>query len=134
MKKIILTLCLFTFTLLHAQQIACDTNSCTKQKTGKYEIELVKKCSNRLNVYVNDRMGKPLINTDIIGYIAFFYKGGDMVTEELFQYPQSNYLEAEIPRTGFYNFKVSLVINGETVSTFFDNECTLRTLMNAESW
>ncbi|PBQ30543.1 hypothetical protein CNR22_01745 [Sphingobacteriaceae bacterium] len=127
---------IFFFTsifLLKAQKISCDTNSCIKHTAGRYEIELVKKCGNRLHVYVNEVSGKALMNTIIIGYIAFYYKGGTMATEDLYQYPFSNYLEAEIPRTGFYNFKVSLIINGESVSAFFDNECTRRTLADLES-
>jgi hypothetical protein len=131
--KTLLAFFLFAFNILYAQQITCDTNSCVKKKAGSYQIELVKKCSTHLNVYVNDQKGKPLLNVPLIGYIDFFYNDGTFVIEELYQYPQTNYMEAEIPRAGFYNCKVTLIINNQTVAAYFDNECIHRALGDTEN-
>jgi hypothetical protein len=126
MKKIIAMLCLFTSFFSRAQEKMCDTNSCIKKKAGDYQVELVKQCSDRLDIYVNDSKDKPLIDTAIIGYVEFFFNDNTYVVEDFYQYPKTNFLEAEIPCTGFRNFKVTLIIKKQTVFTYFDNECTLK--------
>lgn len=126
MKITVIALFTLVSIFAQAQEVICDTTTCTKKKAGKYLVEVVRKCSDRLSVYVNDSKGKPVLNTTIIGFAEFFFHDNTYVVEDFYQYPQTNFLEAEIPRTGFYDFKIVLVINSQTFEATFDNECTLR--------
>jgi hypothetical protein len=97
-------------------------------KAGKYKIELERKCSDRLTFYVHSAKDKQLATKDILGYVDFFYFNNTYFVEELYHFAGTNKLEAMIPCTGYFNIKITLVIDKETVSAFFDNECTLYAL------
>jgi len=128
MKIIIVVLCLCFSSLMQAQRITCDTSSCVKKKAGNYQIQVVKKCSDRLNIYVNHTGDTLLVNESILGYVDYFFKDHTYVVEDFYRYPNTNYFEAEIPSTDFYDFKITLVIKGQTVEVYFENECTLKAL------
>ncbi|MBL7931280.1 MAG: hypothetical protein JNL60_05245 [Bacteroidia bacterium] len=113
------------FLKMAAQQDVCDSSACYVAKAGKYKIELEKKCSDRLVFYIHSPHDLTMENTEMIGYVDFFYLDNNFFIEEIYRYRGTNKLEVPIPYPGFFDFKISLVINKETVSATFHNECIL---------
>lgn len=123
----------FIFFGAKGQVDVCDTSSCMVGKAGKYKVELERKCSDKLTIYVHSPKDLTLKTKEILGYVDYFYSDANYFVEELYRYPGANKLEAPIPCTGYFNLKVTLVIDKETISVFFDNECTLRALFNFDT-
>jgi hypothetical protein len=125
MKNMALFILLFSLLAAKAQD-KCDTSVCLHEKAGKYKIEMEKSCGDKLTVYVHTADNAPLLGKEILGYVDYFYSAKNYAVEDLYQFPGSNRLEAVIPSPGYFNAKVTLVIDKETVSAFFNNECMLR--------
>ncbi|PBQ30526.1 hypothetical protein CNR22_01660 [Sphingobacteriaceae bacterium] len=108
-----------------AQTHACDANTCTRKRAGSYQIE-VSGCINYMDVTIYHKNNKPLAGTELTGYAEFYYPDESCLTEELAQFARTNSLRVKVPYPGFNNFKIALIINGQTVYAFFDNDCNLR--------
>ncbi len=103
----------------------CDTNSCLVGKAGKYKIELERKCGDRLTFFIHAPSNENLESTELLGYVDFFYLDNNFYIEEIYRYGKTNRLEVPVPYPGYFNIKITLVINKETVSASFKNECIL---------
>src|SRR5688572_1001225 len=78
-------------------QDVCDTTSCLVAKAGRYKIELEKKCGDRLNFYIHSPADLLMENTEIIGYVDFFYLDDSFFIEEIYRYRGTNKLEVPVP-------------------------------------
>jgi hypothetical protein len=99
--------------------------TCAIKKAGHYLVELAG-CTNYIDIYLYDLKEKPVRGLELKGKAEFFYLDETCASSDFIQYERSNALRAEIPGPGFYNFKVSLIIRSDTISTYFDNTCDLR--------
>lgn len=130
MKAIFATLLLLLSLNSLAQINPNETPVCTTNKAGEYLIELAG-CGNYIDIYLYDPKEKPVRGgIELKGKAEFYYLDETCASSEFIQYEWSNSLRAEVPGPGFYNFKVTLVIQNDTISTYFDNSCDLRAQLN----
>lgn len=108
-----------------AQDFLDPSPGCDTKKAGRYLVELAG-CNNYIDLYLYHQRAKPVRGLEIKGKAEFFYLDETMTSSDLIQYERTNALRAEIPGPGFYNFKVTLIIKSDTISTYFDNSCDLR--------
>ena len=112
-----------------AQITPDQTPVCTTKKAGRYLVELAG-CGNYVDIYLYTLREKPVRGTELKGKAEFFYLDESCARSEFIQYERTNSLRAEVPFPGFYNFKVTLIIQSDTISTYFDNTCDLRAQIN----
>ncbi|WP_317897673.1 hypothetical protein [Aurantibacillus circumpalustris] len=125
MKQILSVLMLLFFLTDTAQIIHSETPVCTTKKAGNFLIELAG-CNNYIDIYLYDLKEKPVRGIELNGKAEFHYLDETFSKADFVQYGRTNSLRAEIPGPGFYNFKVTLVIKNDTITTYFDNTCDLR--------
>jgi len=125
MKKIMLYIFIFISALLGAQDSICKPGNCTTKISGKYKVELAG-CRNYLDIYLLDSKNRPVRGEEIRGTVEYFFLDKSSISSEFEQYYRSNSLRAIIPSSVFTRCRITLEVNDEFITVYFNNECNLR--------
>jgi len=125
MRRALFILYLLIHMVTRAQTHTCDANTFARKAAGNYNIK-VAGCENYIDIYIYDKKNKPLVDAVIMGHAGFYYPDESYLSEDLTQSSSTNALRVKVPYPGFSTFKISLIINGQNVSAYFENDNSLR--------